>query len=82
MGEEGPIGELGLVLMPYPVPCLMVMYSMLEDHNIQHLLGFGVGKPAFGDEVGDALRQCMYSLTGLLPNVRDKLVHMSPKMLL
>ena len=82
MGEEGLIGMLGLVLLPYPVPCLMVVYSVLENHNLQHFLGFGVGKLASGDEVGDALRQHMYSLARLLPNVRDKFVSMGPKMLL
>ena len=82
MGEEGLIGELGLVLLPYPVPSLRVPYSMLENQDLQHLLGFGVGKLALGDEVRDALRQCMYSLTGQLPNIRDKFIPMGPKMIL
>ena len=81
-GEEGLIGELGLVLLPYPVSSLMVPYSMLENHDLQHILGFGVGKLALGDEVADVLRQCVYSLAGLLPNIRDKFVPMGPKMLL
>ena len=82
VGEEGLIGELGLVLLSYLVPSLMILYSMLENHDLQHLLGFGVGTPALSDEVGDALGQHMYSLAGLLPNIRDKFVPMGPKMLL
>ena len=34
---------------------------MLEDHDLQHLLGFGVGKPTLSDEAGDGLGQSMYS---------------------
>ena len=69
-------------MLSYPVPGLMVLNSMLEYHYLQHLLCFGVGKPALGDEVGNALRQYMHSLTGLLPNVRDKFIPMDPKMLI
>ena len=76
------MGELGLVLLPYLVPGLLVPYSMLENHDLQHLLGLGVGKLALGDEVGDALRQCMYSLARLLHNIGDKFIPMGPKMLL
>ena len=36
----------------------------------------GWGKPALHDEVGDLLGQHMYSLTGLLPNIRDKFIPM------
>ena len=57
----------------------MVSNTMLEYHDLQHLLGFGVGKPALGDEVGDALGQCMYSLTGLLPNGGYRFIPMGPK---
>ena len=64
-------------MLPYPVPGLMVPYRVLE-----HFLGFGVGKPALSDEVGDMLEQCMYSLAGLLPNTGDKFIPMGPKMLL
>ena len=60
----------------------MVPYSMLEYHDLQQLQGFGVGKPALSDEVGDVLRQCIYSLTGLLPNIGDQFIPMGPKMLL
>ena len=33
----------------------MVPYSILEYHDLQHLLHFGMGKPAWCDDVGDAL---------------------------
>ena len=79
VGEEGLISELGLVLLPYPVPCLMVTCSMLENHNLQHFLGFRVGKLVFGDQVRDVLRQCIYSLMGLLPNIGDKFIPMAQK---
>ena len=82
MGEEGLVHELGLVLLPYPVPCLVVMYNMLENHNLQHLVGFEMGKPTFGDEVRDVLKQCIYSNIRLLPNTGDMFVPMSPKVLL
>ena len=79
VGEEGLIDELGLVLLPYPVLCLMVTYSVMESHKLQHHLDFKVGKLAFGDEVGDALRQHMYSLASLLPNIRDTFIPMAQK---
>ena len=37
MGENGPVGELGLVLEPDLVWGFVVPYHMLEDHNLQHL---------------------------------------------
>ena len=41
MVEEGLISELGLVLLPDQAPSIMVPYSMLEYHDLQHLLGLG-----------------------------------------
>ena len=51
MGEKSLVGELELVLEPDPVPCLMVSHCMLQDHEIKHLLGFGVREFTLGDEV-------------------------------
>ena len=50
VGEKSLVGELGLVLEPDPVPCLMVSCSMLQDHEFKHLLGFGVRKFTLVDE--------------------------------
>ena len=33
--EEGLIHELGLVLLPNPVPGLMILNSMLQDHKFK-----------------------------------------------
>ena len=79
MGEQDLIGEMGLFLLLYPISSLVVPYSMLENHDLQHLLGFGVCKLALGDEVGDALGQHMYSVAGQLPNIGDKFILMGQK---
>ena len=82
MGDEGFIGELALVpaALSSLLPCSNVQHA--ENHNLQHLLGFRVRKCAFGDEVRDVLRDHMYSLAKLLPNIRDKFISMGPKILL
>ena len=40
VGEEGLICELGLVLLPYPVPGLMVFNCMLKDHDFKCFNGW------------------------------------------
>ena len=50
MGEKGLGGQLGLVLEPDPAPGFMVSHYMLEDHNLQHLLGLVLGKLALVHE--------------------------------
>ena len=42
--EEGLVGQLGLILLPDPIPSLMVLHSMLQDHYFEHFLGRGMGK--------------------------------------
>ena len=79
MREEGLLHELGMVLLPNPVPSHVVLNSVLENHHLQHLLGFGVREPALGDKIRNALGQCMYPLTGLLPNIGDKFILVGPK---
>ena len=44
MGEKNSVGHLGLVLEPDSVPGLMVSNCMLEDYDIQHLLGVNFGE--------------------------------------
>ena len=33
VGEKTLVGELGLVLEPDPVPCLVVLHCVLQDHE-------------------------------------------------
>ena len=68
VGEEHPVGQLGLVLEPDSVPCLMVLHSMLQDHEWKHPLGFGVREFALGDEC-DAGILGMDNLIGELAHV-------------
>ena len=53
MGEKSLVGELGLVLEPDSVPCLVISHSMLQDHEFKHLHSFGVREFALGDEDSD-----------------------------
>ena len=82
MREEGLVCDLGLVLLPNPVPSLVVSHSVLENHYLHHLLGFWVREPALGDEVRNALGQGMYPFIRLLPNVREWFILVGPKVLL
>ena len=66
VGEEGLIHELGLVLLPNPVPSLMVLNCMLEDHDHEHLNGWCMCKFRFCDEVTYVLRLCMDPFIRLL----------------
>ena len=49
MGEKGPVGELGLVLEPDPVPGFMVPHCMQIENDLQYLPGLIMGKLAFHD---------------------------------
>ena len=63
MREKGLVGELGLVLKLDPVPGLMVLHSMLQDHDFKHFLGFGMGELAHSDDVGSVGGQSMDTLS-------------------
>ena len=69
MGEKHLVDELGLVLEPGPVPDLMVAQDMLQDHQFNHLLGFGVREFALGDDGGNAGIQGMDNLLGDLVDI-------------
>ena len=53
LGEMNLVGEVGVLLELDPVPCLMVSHSMLQDHDLEHLLGFGVGEFTLRDKCSD-----------------------------
>ena len=41
MGKKGLVDELGLVLEPDPVPCLMVLDCMLQEHDFEYFYDLG-----------------------------------------
>ena len=82
MGEKGLVGKLRLVLLSDPVSGIVEVHCMLKEHDLQHLLGLGMGELAPGNEVTNALGQHMDSLIGMLPNVREQFIPVCPEMLL
>ena len=56
---------------PDPVPCLMVLHCMLQDHDFEHFYGLGMGEFALGDEGIDMSRQGMNTLVRELVDVRE-----------
>ena len=64
MGERGLEHELRLGLLADPVSGLMEVHHV---HDLQHLLGLGMGEFALGNKVTNGLVQHMDSLIRLLP---------------
>ena len=81
-GEKGLVCELGLILEPDSVPCLVVSHCMLQDHELQHLLHFGGGKLALGDEGGNAGGQGMHILVRELADIRKEFIPEVPEVFL
>ena len=79
MWEECLICKLGLVLLSNPVPGLMVLYSMLQDHKFKYFSFLSSAKFWFGDEVTYVLWQCTDPFIWLLLQVRHKLIPVGPK---
>ena len=44
VSKKGLVGDLGLVLEPEPVPCLMVSHCMLQDYDFEHFYGLVVSE--------------------------------------
>ena len=59
VSKKGLVDELGLVLEPDPVPCLVVSHCMLQDDNVEHFLGLVVSEFTLEDKVTDVSRQGM-----------------------
>ena len=71
VGKKGLVGELGLILKPDPVPCLMVMPCMLQDHDCEHFYGLERSEFALGDEGTDTSRQGMDTHVGELADIGE-----------
>ena len=61
---------------------LMISHGMLQDHDFQHFLGFGVRKFALGDEVFDMGGQGMDTLIRELEDVGNEFIPEVPEMFL
>ena len=82
VGEKGLVCELGLLFEPDPVPGLMVLHGMLQDHDLQHFLSLEVGKLTLGDKGIDASGQGKDILIRELAGIREELIPKVPEMLL
>ena len=74
MREESLLGELGLILELDPVPCLVVLHSVLQDHKFKHLLGFRVKEFTLEDEGIDMGVKGMDTLTRELADIREEFI--------
>ena len=61
-GEPGGlVCQGGLVLHADPIPCLMISYCMLQDHNLHHFSYLFIGNFALADDGTDSIWGGMYT---------------------
>ena len=82
MGKKGSVGQQRLVLELDLVPGFVVPHTMLEDHNLQHLLGFIMVEPAIVDKGHDVDVQGVDAFIKLLVHIQEELISEVPEVVI